>query len=350
MFTETSNAYNLLRDPSAQTEIDALEQQAFHRKDPKTYEWNTSQRLKKQKEYNALGKLAGLKGSTIYYPFGGFDPQSPFSLLPEARDVFSQGFENFGGRQDLKTFVLAGFQENHWPDFDNYRDLHEMQHDMRGGLWPVALNRIQEILGGKIEGVYHFLLNEDGKIKFLDSPENKDKAKYKNGVIVFRDPKTNELKRYWYLPQKVSQKDIGFDAFLKRLKFKILMIKAMPSMILEEKGRERAIEIALDPAIRNGARVISDQRIASTGGGTKEDLPQPIFKKGSQITTIQNQNYGYSYKANVYVAEANALIDINTPAGNILGDPSIEIDPVPNVVSPPITAETCKGYYSKFIE
>jgi hypothetical protein len=46
------------------------------------------------------GKVAGLKGPVVYYPFGGFDPYVPFTLVEGATDIFAIGLDYFGSPSD----------------------------------------------------------------------------------------------------------------------------------------------------------------------------------------------------------------------------------------------------------
>ena len=43
----------------------------------------------------------GVRGPAVYYPFGGMDPYAGFALATGITDVYSMGFDDFGGGKAL---------------------------------------------------------------------------------------------------------------------------------------------------------------------------------------------------------------------------------------------------------
>lgn len=282
-------------------------------------------RLRRQ-SLNLIGMEMGNSDRAIYYPFGGADSQSPFLLQPAATDVFLQTGDDFGSLNDIsKLSQLTPFEKigGHWAGFDSFRDLYQMQEEnsLKGtGFSSVA--RLQRHLKAEVLGIYPLEISSDGKLS-LQSLRNDEIAK--NALVVFRDPISGKVKRLWQFQHSLGDEKSHFPKLAARLKFGTMMIKAAPSMMFEETAlRQNALAISNDAAIRNGATVVSDVRIANSGHGFDGNYPQPLFKKGSQLKRIQisrqfGSSYGYSSGANniVFLAGSDALVNSLTPLSDV---------------------------------
>lgn len=282
-------------------------------------------RLRRQ-SLNLIGMEMGNSDRAIYYPFGGADSQSPFLLQPAVTDVFLQTADDFGSLNDIsKLSQLKSFEKigGYWAGFDSFRDLYQMQEEnsLKGtGFSSVA--RLQRHLKAEVLGIYPLEISLDGKLS-LQSLRNDEIAK--NALVVFRDPISGKVKRLWQFQHNLGDEKSHFPKLAARLKFGTMMIKAAPSMMFEETAfRQNALAISNDAAIRNGATVVSDVRIASSGYGLKGNHPQPLFKRNSQLKRIKISHqfgfsYGYSSGTNnvVYLASSDALVNSSTPLSEV---------------------------------
>ncbi len=150
----------------------------------------------------------------VYYPFGGFDPYTPFTLFENATDVISMGYDNFGDVDDIVRFVescpaeiKAGLQ---YATYDNWRGTIKadiMTKYGLSGLGALAIARIISFLGGEVKKVSYFDIMDDGTIKYLQEPEIRDRNRCKNAVVEFTVRDANSgveiTKRFWYVQHDV---------------------------------------------------------------------------------------------------------------------------------------------------
>ncbi|MDP3919478.1 MAG: class I SAM-dependent methyltransferase [Candidatus Omnitrophota bacterium] len=116
------------------------------------------------------GADASKRVDRVYYPFGGFDPYIPFTVFPDAEDVYSMGIEGFGAYSDIKRFLTS--KDNDWlraggkySGYDSIRDL------MGAAPGAIAISRILGHLGGNIESIHYFELVEGGTIRYATEDE-----------------------------------------------------------------------------------------------------------------------------------------------------------------------------------
>lgn len=145
----------------------------------------------------------------VYYPYGGADPHSAFSVFGSARDVFALGIESFGSPGDFQTYLKSGSGYDKagasYTGFDSIRDLKmTMMDNGVSGISTAAISRIQAVLGGRIEAVNYFELESDGSLRFVEPDKAREPS---SGVITFSvpgaEPGERIEKRYWYLSANV---------------------------------------------------------------------------------------------------------------------------------------------------
>ncbi|MEI8218556.1 MAG: hypothetical protein WCG51_05895, partial [Elusimicrobiota bacterium] len=132
----------------------------------------------------------GVRGPAVYYPFGGMDPYAGFALATGITDVYSMGFDDFGGGKALAAAYNKTSLDPSWfsdraitngtslGQFDGFREMHEIGNDLAhsmgmhgdslAGLGFMAMQRIQRLLG-KITEVHYFDIGSDGNFQFLDA-------------------------------------------------------------------------------------------------------------------------------------------------------------------------------------
>jgi len=125
-----------------------------------------------------LGRVTGIRGPVIYYPFGGADVHYPFSISPEITDNFCQGTGSFGGCTSIHEYFVRGEGEGYvekWRQlrsFDLAQDLQAVNHNYRG-IGGLIISRLVDTLDAKIEGIYYFIIEQNGGLSFLNGEEVK---------------------------------------------------------------------------------------------------------------------------------------------------------------------------------
>jgi hypothetical protein len=209
-----AGAFNALDLPGVAESIKSLENDKGRIRGLKK---NVKQLDRNNRHLSAFGKTAGLAGSVVYYPFGGFDPNTPFMLVNGATDVFSVGLESFGSIADIEKFcriadssTKAGRELD--GRFESGIDMVKIMRDYDlSGLGALAIAKIVSLLDGKIEKISYFEIQEDGSFRFLEENEMQDKniLPSQSAVVEFvvRDPVSNKVikKRYWYIQQDMSK-------------------------------------------------------------------------------------------------------------------------------------------------
>lgn len=272
-----------------------------------------------------LGELSSLSGRAIYYPFGGMDTHTPFLLDPRAQDAFLQTADPFGTAGDLvKLATLDQYAKvgGFWGPFDSFRDLAMMESEYKmEGSGAFATARIQRHVRGEIVGIYPLSIEENGRIALR---EPKAGEVISNALVVFRDPESGQLKRFWHFQYRLGAEDPRFERLANRLKFGTMLIKGLPSMAFEGELRENTLRITTEQAIRNQATVISEVRLVGSNNDVGASTPQPIFKRGAAVQTITfpgdvDKHFGYSYSAHpvVFVGDKDSLIDSSTPVTEV---------------------------------
>ncbi len=277
----------------------------------------------------SLGVKAKVRGPAVYYPFSGFDPYTPFTVVPGATDVFAMGKERFGSAAEIARFLeiapaahKAGRQYGSYDVlWGNSYTVDDLETHVQAVVGSVAIPRVLAFLEARIEGIYFFRVRRDGTLRFMTGADPDGG----NAVIEFRD-KEGTRKRYWYFRHDVARGSApeiqGFRRFIGRLRFQTLFIKApMSPWNTDADARDRAIREALVPARKNGARVISDESVAGY------NQPHPIWRsdyKPEAIALNHGETFGYaSYPAGggmVFAGTANGLITTRTPPGSIKDD------------------------------
>ncbi|MHB9156237.1 MAG: hypothetical protein ACYC5N_11225, partial [Endomicrobiales bacterium] len=238
-----------------------------------------------------LGKTAGLSGSAVYYPFGGFDPYAPFAMVPGASDVFSLGIEEFGTPEQIAAFFQRGGaldeKSLRFRYYDSTINTDMLREDYQvSGLGALAAARIIAFLRGRVTGLYYFSIAPDGSLVFSERGDNGASA-----VIEFEDPSGNR-KRFWYFRDDVYDPSSGFLSLSRQngFSFQTLLIKAAPSAIWNspektEREREAARAKTLEPALRVNAAgtpvtVFTDKGNNSSRLMSAEEAQRPIWAPG----------------------------------------------------------------------
>ncbi|MBN1586473.1 MAG: methyltransferase [Candidatus Omnitrophica bacterium] len=230
-----------------------------------------------------IGGEVGM-GSTVYYPFGGADPYTPFAMDSDVEDVIAFGLENFGSPGDIQKMFGDGNYYHRvgglFGGIDSHLSLVNMLQRLGlNGIGPLALARCVNFLGAGIEGVYYFDLQEDGDFRFLTEEDMRDRPEqgFRNAVIQFEDPHTGRLKRFWYMQDNVYDQTSPFRATLGRLRFDTLLLKGAldflepgtdPSDVVDEK--------VLQQARRLNANVVADMNQQHMSRGIWRVRPDSI--------------------------------------------------------------------------
>jgi hypothetical protein len=315
-----SASANLLNDSEVSWALNSFEAELAN----PASELNKTRRQNQQalsEQSRFLQKLGqGISGEALYYPYGGFDPLNSFGLSTKIKDVYAQGGYSAGSLTDfvlwltrVKPDTRAG---GYMGPFDSMDTLTRVASENNlNSLAPEALTRVRIDLNSSIEGLYFFDLESNGEIHFAEVGVLDRQKAQSNLMILFKDLKSGELRRFWYFSHFLGKSNPGFARFTEKMKFQTLLIKAAPSMWnprkLSAELRAESIALTLEPARRNRALVISDQTIAAEFGE-----PQQIFKAGSSLLRVpvtSQVGFGYSiYGESAFVGNATDLIDSST--------------------------------------
>jgi len=269
--TIDKSAYNLMAEPALAKLIAKIKTDS---KKPDSYlaaylANNALNNFSLRRGLKKIGRTFGLQGQTIYYPFGGFDPHTPFWMVQDARDVFSFGLDKAGSLSDFEKLaegLLEQLIQDKEKDYLNltsnldaevaYEKLaQEYQLDGSG---IIALLRIMLFMQGDIQGVYFFDVNQKGAITFSDQESSRQKKSFPNMVIEFtvKGPDGQPVKkRYWYKSHNLKRFR-RFSKFLEKFKFEVMLLKGVMSS-----WNTDAVKTALVPAKRNNAIVSTDKLI-----------------------------------------------------------------------------------------
>lgn len=273
-----------------------------------------------------VGNLVGARGAAVYYPYGGFDPYAPFTVVDGSTDVFAIGAEDFGSIEGLNKFFTnpnnthakTGMQ---YDGYDIQTMIRMFSSIYNGGL---AIARIVSFLDGNITGLYYFDIEENGSIRFLTEDEVRDSGYNKNAVIEFNAK--GKTKRYWYIQNVIESAKEGevaeavkpdpFTRWINNLKFDVLFIKAAPEICDGTINRHEAIRKILNPARQNNARIITDSRHLLDQERDIAGLQHPIWAVDPQERILKSD---FGYGKVVYFGPADRLITETTPVADIKG-------------------------------
>ncbi len=265
-----------------------------------------------------LGRQAGLKGPSIYMPFGGMDVLTPFRLVPGAEDVVVVDKIPFGAAQDIIQYLvnLERLDEltGQFRTFDYEAHYLMSRIDLGSeGLGALAVFRIPALLKGEILSIHYFDLDSQGKVRFLDKQQVLSGENAPHAVISFYDPETKKEKRFWHLQQNFDYPSEEFEQFLRTLRFESLIIKAP----LRKEWDEPMQALIFSPAKMNQARILHDEQDPQSA------KPHAIWKEVHGPTALAlnpRESFGYSQKS-VYYGKAEDLkaqtIDKETVTVNV---------------------------------
>jgi len=274
---------------------------------------NSDKLIKTNEILNYVQDELDTSAPIVYYPMGGADVQTPFSIFKNSTDVVSQSFEPVGNIEDIVNFVKhtskysSGVIGN--VEFDTMKDYDKFSRKTNtGGLLPLAIARILTFFRGKIKGIYHFDINDNGEMEFNYDRTQNPKT---NAVIEFES--NNETKRYWMVQAKF-EKDVtpeGYSKFVDKVPFDAQMFKAAPLSWTDE-ATEIQRSYLIDPAKKRNATVVTDRMIEKSSiskFGQRNWKEANIWNKDYSprvIDTILAGDFGNGHK--VYVGEGKNLL------------------------------------------
>ncbi len=233
----------------------------------------------------AVGGAAHVEGPVLYYPFGGADAITAFSLSAEITDVIIHSKEEFGNLFSLEANLkMKNHVMNSLDDlFANSQGwqtsihLRRVANDYKG----MGIALFTELFGiwrREPSGLYYFNINKIGIPAF--DPQGR------HAVIEFIDEGVK--KRLWFFSHLIDSYEIGIPdnlkAFLAKADIDTLLIKGMHSL-WSNHSPAAFIEFALNPA--RGALVIADSN------STRQFASRPIWKPGAEVTHLDLE-FGYN--------------------------------------------------------
>ncbi|MFC1805263.1 PfkB family carbohydrate kinase, partial [Candidatus Omnitrophota bacterium] len=302
-----------------------------------------------------LKKIAGnaeARGPVVYYPGGGFDIFTPFTMVDDATDVISVGLESFGVLQGIAEFLHQHFA-GLIPDsfvykfnkFDYEGDICTAKAEELGisGFAGLAILRIIVLLGATVTGIRYFNIEDvpaSGEPLYLNIGQIK---KNTSAVIDFTDSEGTP-KRFWYLYSNLDKESAGFQNFINRKGFQTWLSKAYAwSDDLYACGIGSSFEIIesiksniLRPAKANNAVIITDVA-ALDDEAVAIDKQVLIWKKNKGFPKVyrleRGEEFGYStgakYRECIYYGEGRYLADFarEEPAARVPRPPAASPEP-----------------------
>ncbi len=248
-----------------------------------------------------IGKLAGIHG-VMFYPFGGADVHTAFSLSENLTDVVSQGADFFGNPDGIKTEMEYAepeidFDAGYWY-YDSTQLLGKYQH----GIGSLVAARIVSYLRGEITGLYYFDIAKNGSAEFITekTPYNRLAALNElNAVVEFQLP-DGIKRRFWHItyihPSKImlsrfsDKNSESYMNFANNLDFDVLLLKAAHTWWEDFLQIEKLYNNTLAPAKRDNAVVITDTNQGDISYDTSSNL-RPIWRHGFAPDSILIPEY-----------------------------------------------------------
>jgi hypothetical protein len=280
--------------------------------------------LKIREVVTNIARFAGVTGGTVYYPFGGSDPITPFLFSDNISDVIIQTAEPAGSVKEImnaaeQEYYLWATQANH--SFDVTPESSE-------GRLPVSVARAINHLKFDVVGIFFTKISPQGNLQLIETCDSDPSEVFDHALVLFRDPLTGKIKRLWQFRHLIGGRFASgsFPLLIKRLHFDTMLIKAANDELFEARSiRAETFAISLDRAREVDAVVIADVRHTSP---TETKLPtmddkRPIWHKDGLVRVFdlpEGAHFGYSsnrgkgYFADaVFVGKGSDLVSTKTP-------------------------------------
>jgi len=181
-----------------------------------------------------LGERVGIVGPTVYYPFICCDVLTPHLLSDKIRDVFGVRLEPAGKIEEAEK-ILSSAIDN--PE-GCARALQYWQFDQVGLLadWfsrgetflALSLFRIAVQLKLKITGIYYFNVKGENLLEFYRQGNSNETFDH---VVVEAIDRKGISRRFWFVKQSLSEKDLNFERLISNLEFQTLLLKGGEAIV-----------------------------------------------------------------------------------------------------------------------